>query len=463
MPRVPVFDHKMSDSEALMWRMEQDPHLSSTFANVTVLDHPGNAAAFRARMERASWAVRRLRQRVRPAPANLTVPVWEDDPDFDIDYHVRHVAIPTPGSMRQLLDLATLIAADPFDRTRPLWQFFVVDGLRGGKGALIQKMHHTIADGEASLAMSLQFLDFEPNAPEPPPLDPALMADAEAEEDHRLNLVRDLTAASWRLPLGIARQVRDMVTNPTTIPSAGGGLGEIVANLKHPPRTPSALWTERSLKRRLETLQVSLESTKAAAKRLGGTLNTAFLTAAADAAGRYHRHLGAPVDTLNASMAVSTRTKQSGSNAFSLARFAVPTSAMTIEERFAIVLERTSQAKSATTGLEALAAIVAAIPTPVLARFARQQSHSVDFATSNVRAAPMKVYIAGAEVLANYPIGPLVGVAFNATLLSYNGSLDIGLNCDSAAVTDTALLRDCLQASFAALLTGARPKRARRR
>ena len=448
MPDGLTFDPKMSDSEALMWRMEQDPHLSSTFANVTLLDRPADAALFRARMERATWMVRRLRQRVHPAPANLSAPTWEDDPDFDIDFHVRRIALPKPGTLRQLLDLASLIAADPFDRTRPLWQFYVVDGVRGGKGALIQKMHHTIADGEASLAMSLQFLDFERDAPAPPALDPALMADAVAEEDHRLNLARDLTAATWRLPLGIAKQMKNLVANPSAIPSAGGGIGEIVANLKNPPQTASQLWAGRSLKRRMEILEVPLETTKAAAKRMGGTLNTAFLTAAAAAAGEYHLRLGEPVETMHATMAVSTRTKQSGSNAFSLARFAVPTAEMSAADRFAIVLERTSQARSATTGLEALAAIVAAIPTPVLARFARRQAYSVDFATSNVRAAPMKVYVAGAEILGNYPIGPLLGVAFNATLMSYNGKLDIGLNCDTAAVTDTELLRDCLRDAF---------------
>ena len=106
-------------------------------------------------------------------PANLTAPTWVDDTNFDLRYHVRHLALPKPGTMRQLLDLASLIACDPFDRTRPLWQFVVVDGLRGGKSALIEKLHHTITDGEGSVKLSLQFLDFERDAPDPPPLDPA--------------------------------------------------------------------------------------------------------------------------------------------------------------------------------------------------------------------------------------------------------------------------------------------------
>ncbi len=465
MVNVPVFDTQMTDAEALMWRMEQDPHLSSTFASVTVLDRPADYGALRRRMERASWVIRRLRQRVHPGSGPLQGPVWEEDPDFDIDLHVRHLALPSPGTLRQLLDLATLLAGDPFDRTRPLWQFYVVDGLQGGKGALVQKMHHTIADGEASLAMSLQYLDFERDAPQPAPLDPGMLGDAadEAESSGRpSNVLQDLAAAGWKVPLGIAKQLRDLLTHPGSLPNAGDELRELIGALRRPPRTASALWTERSLRRRMEVLQVGLDETKAAATALGGTLNTAFLTAAADAAGRYHRAMGEPVESLFASMAVSTRTSGSGGNAFSLARFEVPTGEMPVGERFGTIVERTSVAKSATTGLDGLAALVAAIPTPVLARVARQQSQSVDFATSNVRAAPVKVYIAGGAIEANYPVGPLLGVAFNATLMSYHGQLYVGVNCDTAAVTDPGLLGTSLQAAFAEVIAAGRPTTTRR-
>ena len=96
------FDRKMSDAEGLMWRLEKDPHLSSTFANVTVLDKSPNFDVFLRRMERATYAVPRLRQRVQPAPANLSAPMWVDDSNFDLRYHVRHLALPKPGTRRQL-------------------------------------------------------------------------------------------------------------------------------------------------------------------------------------------------------------------------------------------------------------------------------------------------------------------------------------------------------------------------
>ena len=88
-----------------MWRLDKDPYLSSTVGNVTVLDRQADYERFKRRLERASHLVPRLRQRVQPTPVSLTPPVWVDDPEFDIDYHVRHVALPKPGSLRQLCDL----------------------------------------------------------------------------------------------------------------------------------------------------------------------------------------------------------------------------------------------------------------------------------------------------------------------------------------------------------------------
>ena len=460
MSGIPHFDHKMSDAEGLMWRLEKDPYLSSTFANVTVLDRAPDMDRLRARLERATHVIPRLRQRVQPVPANLTAPIWVEDPNFDLQYHVRHLALPKPGTMRQLLDLAALVAGDAFDRTRPLWQFVVVDGLRGGKSALIQKLHHTIIDGEGGVRMSLEFLDFERNAPEPEPLDPDAVEAARAAqpEGPSPDLLRDLLAGGLRMPLGIIRQIKDLLTDPAGLPEAGSAAADtvrsVLSQLGDTESAHSPLWTARSLQRRMEVLRAPFEDTKAAAKRLGGTLNTAFLTAAAEAAGRYHRDLGAPVDTLRASMAISTRTAQSGANAFSLARMMVPTGDMPIGERFTAIHEATTAARDAgsSASLETLAAVASTLPTSLVTRLARQQAQTVDFATSNVRGAPVALFLAGARILENYPVGPLGGVAYNLTLLSYDHSLDMGVNIDTAAVTEPELLRRCLERAFNDLL-----------
>ncbi len=458
------FDRRMTDAEGLMWRLEKDPHLSSTFANVTVLDRPPDFERLQRRMERATAAIPRLRQRVMSAPANLSPPVWVDDPDFDLDLHLRRIALPKPGSLRQLLDLATLIVADPFDRTRPLWQFVVVEGLRGGKAGLIEKLHHTITDGERGVQLSLEFLDFEPDAPEPSPIEtaPADPADdagpATAGDPSSLETARDLIAGSLRLPIGVARQVRELLADPTRLPDASTAaattLRGILDQLADTEQARSPLWTHRSLRRRLETARAPFQETKVAAKRLGGTLNTAFLTIATDAASRYHRELGEPVETLRASMAISTRTEASGGNAFSLVRLLVPAGDMPVAERFAAIQEAADAARehSAAAGLDTLATLASTLPTSLVTRLARQQAQTVDFATSNVKGSPIPMYVAGAKLLENYPVGPLAGVAFNLTLLSYLGSLDMCMNIDTAAVTEPARLASALQRSVSDLL-----------
>ncbi|MBA3606126.1 MAG: WS/DGAT domain-containing protein [Actinomycetota bacterium] len=450
---------KMSDAEGLMWRLEHDPYLSSTFATVSILDRAPNFDRLRARMERALAAVPRLGWRVQSAPVNLSAPMWVDDPDFDIDYHVRRIALPKPGSVRQLYDFASIMAIDPFERTRPLWQFFVVEGLRGGKAALVQKMHHTITDGEGGVQMSLQFLDFQRDAPDPPPLDPDQLEMAvPPPTPTTAETLRTLFAGGLRVPLGVVRQVRDLLADPLAIPDASAAAVDtvrgVVSQLSDVERARSPLWTQRSMRRRLEVARAPFTPTREAAKRLGGTLNTAFLTAAADAAARYHAQLGAPVEELRASMAISTRTEASGANAFSIARMMVPAGVMPIAERFQRINEIAAAAREQRAGasLATLAAFASTLPTSLVTRLARQQSQTIDFATSNVKASPVAVYISGAKLLENYPLGPLAGVAFNLTLLSYLGSLDMGMNVDTAAVAEPERLARLLQRSLRDLL-----------
>jgi diacylglycerol O-acyltransferase / wax synthase len=452
---VMAADRRMSDAEGLMWRLEKDPYLTSTFATVSVLDRPPDFDRLRARMDRARLAVPRLAWRVQPAPVNLSAPMWVDDPDFDIDLHVRRLALPEPGSMRQLLDLAMLITLDPFERTRPLWQFAVIEGLSGGRAALVQKMHHTITDGEGGVQMALQYLDFARDAPDPEPV-AALPVDevGPPPPPTTVEALRDLIVGGFRFPLSLVRQVKELLADPASIPTAGTAAVDtirgVVSQLSDVEQARSPLWRERSLRRRAEVARAPFAETKEAAKRLGGSLNTAFITAAAEAAARYHIELGEPVEQLRASMAVSTRTETSGANAFSLARMMVPTGEMPIAERFAAIHEITTAAREQGTSasLEVLATVAAALPTTMITRLARQQTQTVDFATSNVRGSPVPVFIGGAQLLENYPIGPLLGVAFNVTMLSYDGSLDMGINVDTLAVAEPDRLARLLERAF---------------
>lgn len=451
--------HKMSDVEAMMWRLDKDPHLASTFANVTVCDRHLDTSRLRARMERTSLLYPRLRRRVQPAPGNFGNPQWVEDPNFDVSYHIRHVRLPEPGSMRQLLDLATLAVVDPFDRTRPLWQFIVVDGLAGGRGALIEKFHHTVTDGQGGVELSLHFLDLERNPEPPPPTTEEAFARASADNPAAgPDALRGAFADSMRIPLALVRQVRDIVADPALLGSLGP---DTMANVRgvlaqatalEPARSP--LWAHRTLRRRLEVLGAPFVELRAAAKILGGTLNTAFVTAAADAAGAYHRRLGSPIEHLRTSIAVSTRTDSGAANAFSLGRALVPTGEMDVDQRFALVNAALAEARSVATGgsVEMISTLGALVPTAVATRLARAQAETVDFATSNVRGTGLALYVAGAQLLHNYPVGPVAGTAFNLTSLSYLGHMDMGLHIDTGAVTEPEILRSEMEAALARIV-----------
>lgn len=449
-------EKRMSDTESLMWRLEKDPYLASTFANISILDRAPDINLLYARMERTSYLYPRLRRRVLPAPGNFGNPTWVDDPTFDIRYHVRHISLAEPGDMRQLLDLVTLLVADPFDRSRPLWHFIVIDGLTGGRSALLQKYHHTVTDGQGGVELSMHYLDLQRDPGPLSPIDADLInAAMSVTEPDATEALRGAMTDSLRIPLALLKQVRDVVSDPSLVATIGSSTSAtvkgLITQLSETDGARSPLWKERSLRRRFETTRISYHDMRNAAKALNGTLNTSFVTAAAHAAGQYHRALGSPVESLRASMAISTRTDASAGNAFTLARMLVPTGEMPLPERFAAVNEILAAAReeSSSGSLEAIATFSSVLPTSVVTRLARAQSETVDFATSNVRGAGVPLYISGAKLLENYPVGPLGGVAFNVTLMSYLGSLDVGINIDEAAVESPSLLKESLESAFA--------------
>jgi WS/DGAT/MGAT family acyltransferase len=351
----------------------------------------------------------------------------------------------------------------PFDRTRPLWEFTVIDGLEGGRSAMLQKMHHTLTDGEGGVRLSVQFIDLERH-PEPPaprssdgepttgpprgrPL-PVLAAEALAHN------IRRQAGTARRMASGVAGTVADpqkLLRLPADAVDVGRSLSR-QALVSGERRSP--LWQERSLTRHFDVLRVPLDDAKRAAKALGGSVNDLFVAGAAGGAGAYHRAMGADVEELRISMPVSTRSDRSaGGNAFTPTRVLVPTGA-DARDRFTEISARLSVTKEerALGFTELLAGVVNVLPTSLLVRVAKAQVDTVDFTTSNVRGAPWPLYIAGGLIEGNFPLGPVAGTAFNLTTLSYNGSLDMGLHCDRAAIEDPDLLRSCIEEAFEDLL-----------
>jgi len=467
---------RLTDAEALMWALDEDPALRAAFMGVTYMKGQPDVDRFRRKMEEAVETVEVLRQRVAGSAFDLGSPHWEVDPGFDLDYHVRRVGLPSPGSHRQLLDLAAVIYADPFDRNRPLWKIVIVEGLEGGHSALLAKMHHVLSDGIGAIRISVSFLDLGPEPADTPSPRPARTADGgePAEAEAAASAVRWFDAAAGALaPIlsgldrtrksaatmagAVAGAVRSPADGVTAGLSAARSIGRQVG-LTDQSRSP--LWSgQQSNTHRFEELTLDLGETRATAKRLGGTVNDVFVTTMAAAAGAYHRHLGVDVAELRMSMPISVRhDHEIGGNAWVPSRLLVPTGDQHPIERFGEVALRLAAVKrEPSLGMAAsFAGVVRRLPPPVLIRLIHQQVHTVDFACSNVRGAPFDLWISGAHVLANHPLGPTAGVAFNATIMSYKDSLNLGLNVDAGAISDPGLLRTCIVEAFAEL-TAARP------
>ncbi len=459
-------ERRMSDLEAMMWTVEKDPHLASTFGSITLFDRAPDLERFRARLHRAAALIPRLRQHVVPTLGRLAPPEWRDDPDFDIERHVRHLALPGEGTERELFDLAARFVLDPFDRTRPLWEFTIVEGLAGGRAALVQKMHHAITDGEGGIRMSEQFIDLERDGRDLDPVPWPEPGGAGVGVASLVETTSDVLGHTLRRSVGVARRAAedavDLLIHPSTAahlaPEAVETARSAIRQLTVTDPAHSPLWAQRTLQRRFDRLDVDFDDARAAAKRLGGSLNDLFVAGAAAGIGAYHRELGTPVDELRMAMPISTRTDGSaGGNSFAPTRVLVPTGDLDPIERFEAVRERlaVTKAERAIGLVAATAGIANLLPTSVLVRFTRQQVETVDFATSNLRAAPIPLYMAGALVEATYPMGPLSGTACNLTMMSYAGMLNMGLHTDAGAVSDPELLVRHLIEAYAELIAAA--------
>ena len=456
---------RMSDAEAIMWAVEKDPALRSDFTNITVLDGRPDEDRLRAKLEAALDEIPRLTQRVVSPPLRLAPPEWRDDPTLDLDYHLRKVAAPAPGGTRELLDVAAACASTPLDRSRPLWEFTLVEGLDGGRTALLQKVHHAVTDGVGGLKLSLSLVDFEPDAAgEPPPRASARERRADVAHTTPTGVVSEAIAYTLRRQFDRARGGVEAAARVVTHPGAAGrGLIDtavLAASVRRqvlvtePAR--SELLRPRSLGRRFEVLQVPLDPLKARAGALGGSVNDVFVTAVTGALGAYHDRMGMPADELRMAMAVSLRadTDDADSNRFAPSRVMVPVRPKDPAARFEVVRERLAQVKRepALGAAGSLAGLLAPLPTSVLVGLMRSQARTIDFATSNLRGSPVDLYVGGARIAASFPMGPRTGCALNITVLSYRGSLDLGINLDPAAVTDPAAFVECLEESFASLL-----------
>lgn len=168
----------MSEHEALMWNVEKDPWLNPSGASIVLLDQPVDADLFTQYVRQGVAKIPRLRQRVAPGLGRLAPPSWVPDAEFDLDYHLRFLDLPGPASIRDVLDLAASLYAEPLDRTRPLWRFVAIGGIEGGRGAVWAMFHHAVSDGIGQLRMAELYQQLSRDEAPPEPVDlEALIAD----------------------------------------------------------------------------------------------------------------------------------------------------------------------------------------------------------------------------------------------------------------------------------------------
>ncbi len=472
---------RMSEHEALMWNIEKDPWLNPSGSSLTILDQPVDMERFRRQLRHGVANVPRLYQRVVPGFGRISTPAWVPDPEFDFDHHVREMDLGGNATDRDLLDLATTLASEPLDRTRPLWRFVAISGVEGGRGALWSIFHHAISDGIGQIRMAELYQQIARDEEGHPEIDlEAIVADAVAVHDAKeqggdtatgvVSNVRTSVEHLARRQLGLGRRAlgevmlwpadadRAVDKATSTVSSARHTIDQLSGSSNETPGG-SPLWKERSRHRHLEWVQVPLDDLKAAAKAEGCSINDAFMAGLTNGAAAYHAERNADVDAFNTSFVVSTRTDNNmAGNSFTPVLVQLDGSVSDPVERMLEVKRVAEEQRAAASkggGMNGLAGLANLLPTSVVTKTARDRAGKLDFATSNLRGAPFTLYCAGGRVEATIPLGPVAGTAANITALSYDGSIDIGILVDPVAIDDPAGFRRNVVDAFDQILAGA--------
>jgi diacylglycerol O-acyltransferase len=486
---------ELSPLDYLLHRGESHPSTRSAFLNLEILDQPADWARLREAMDRASRVVIRMRQRVVVPPLPTTPPRWVVDPDFDLDYHLRRLALPAPGTLRQLLDLADLTLQSPLDTSRALWEAIYVEGLEGGRAALLTKLSHAITDGLGGIALFEQVYDTERDAP-PRPMPPVPVPRDLSGNDLLRGSLRRLPETTFvtgqRLLGRAAGTAARLITQPgSTVTEAVRFADSARRMLSPPPAAPSPLLRRRSLVSRTVVLELPLADLRAAAKSVvisprgprgsggkgfppgsggspGGSppggrtasVNDAYLAALCGGLGRYHEALGVPVDALPLALPVSLR---SGDDPASGNRFTGVTVAAPVGESDPV--ERMRQVRDQVIARRSEPAIdVISQLAPVLTLFPDEALYEVferitpaDVQASNVPGYAQETYLAGARVDRQYGLGPLPRVGMMAILISRAGTCTVAFRYDTASFTAADQLEKCLQAGFDEIVELGRP------
>jgi diacylglycerol O-acyltransferase / wax synthase len=415
--------------------------------------------------------VPRYRQKLVTPPLETGRPLWVDDPDFNLEYHVRHTALPAPGTEDQLFVLASRIASQQLDRSKPLWEAWMVEGLADGRFAMLSKTHHALVDGIAGVDLASVLFDLQP---EPDPPDPGLEPWRPHGEPSPAELVlagvRGMVTTTAELVTRALAAATRPATSVNLVRDALEGVGEIFwAGLNPAPETP--LNTKIGPHRRFAVVRQQLADYKEVKDALGGTVNDVVLTVVSGALAGWLRSRGIRTQGLEmrALVPVSVRTKdQRGSlgNQLTVMRGPLPVYIDDPVARLRFVrsaMDGLKESKQAV-GAATLAAVNSLAPPTILAQASRLNfsTRLFNLIVTNIPGPQVPLYVLGRQLLDLFPVAFLPeGHGLAIAIMSYNGSLDYGLLGDYDAMPDIDLVAERIDASLAQLVDAARGRRPR--
>jgi diacylglycerol O-acyltransferase len=460
---------RMSAMDALFWTMDKVPDLRSTIGALLILERSPSRERLRAQFAGLSVDFVRMRQRVVEVPFALAPPEWVDDGQFDLDYHLRYLAVPASGTLEDLLAALSPLYATSFDLQRPLWEAYVAQGLPDGRGAVLLKMHHCMVDGVGGTRLLQALLGEGPEG------DGA----AACTVEHRSTTT---AALLWRAMLydlreglqtgtEVMRAVGSAAMEPVPVGSSiGRGLRMLtgIGRQLFAPRAHSPLRRPRSLSRCLSTFEMSLHDIDALRAPLAATVNDILLTIVSGAMRRWHAAHGADVKELRALVPVSLRGEDESAPGNRIAMLAVslPVGELDPLCRLRLVQQRVGEVKTDQRAklYPLVAGAVFRLPLPLAEAIARQQTTSANFLCTNVPGPRQTHRLAGVSIEKIYPYTPLVGDhPLSIGLFSYRDMLYVGLNVDPLAMDDLPRFRSALQDAHSKVLgmggKAARPAR----
>ena len=410
--------------------------------------------------------VPRYRQRLLLPRLEMGRPLWIDDTHFTLTYHVRHTALPPPGSIAQLQRLTARVFSQRLDRSKSLWERYLVDGLENGRFALVNKTHHAMVDGISGVDIATLILDMSgADQPNPPPTRKWKPHREPSQVEVAAKLVRD----SADVVFGLAKSVAGALTDPRQAAEAlratAEGLGEVVwAGLTHAP--PSPMNVPIGPHRRVSWVRTGLADFKLIKNSLGGTVNDVVLATVGGALARWLRGRGVRTEglELRASVPVSVRAEQEHKqfgNRILLMIAPVPVYCDDPVERLRIVragMHGLKESKQAL-GAQVIIALERFAPPTLLAQASRLHfsPRFANLIVTNVPGPQFPLYLMGRELVEMVPVGFVVeGFALIVAIVSYNGSLTFGLLGDYDAMPDLEAIGTYIKDALAELVAAAK-------